>query len=240
MDRSSHHPQHHHDEQGFLLDPALGGHTHIAPMPDFDSFDHHHQHPQQQQQQPQASPAQPSQPHHPDDLSLITTLPLRKRKAPSSTGAGGANEDESHELRRIANENVHLSTSELADRLRAGENGQHAEKERQVFGVTWYANLPCCLPLLIPRLLQHCETSPEANVPRNRIYARYVGVCANERVKPLNPASFGKLVRMVFPDIKTRRLGVRGQSKYHYCGVGLRGEDGEQPDPHEVGALGQM
>src|SRR5205814_6832538 len=28
----------------------------------------------------------------------------------------------------------------------------------------------------------------------------------------------------MFPDIKTRRLGVRGQSKYHYCGIKLVGE----------------
>jgi regulatory factor X len=61
-------------------------------------------------------------------------------------------------------------------------------------------------------------------VPRNRVYARYVGICANERIKPLNPASFGKLVRLMFPEIKTRRLGVRGQSKYHYCGIRLAGE----------------
>ena len=32
----------------------------------------------------------------------------------------------------------------------------------------------------------------------------------------LNPASFGKLVRVLFPGLKTRRLGVRGESKYHY------------------------
>lgn len=28
----------------------------------------------------------------------------------------------------------------------------------------------------------------------------------------------------MFPEIKTRRLGVRGQSKYHYCGIRLAGE----------------
>lgn len=38
---------------------------------------------------------------------------------------------------------------------------------------------------------------------------------------PLNPASFGKLVRVIFPGIQTRRLGVRGESKYHYVDLAL-------------------
>ena len=42
---------------------------------------------------------------------------------------------------------------------------------------------------------------------------------------PLNPASFGKLVRVIFPGIQTRRLGVRGESKYHYVDLALEGDD---------------
>ena len=38
---------------------------------------------------------------------------------------------------------------------------------------------------------------------------------------PLNPASFGKLVRIIFPGIQTRRLGIRGESKYHYVDLAL-------------------
>lgn len=41
---------------------------------------------------------------------------------------------------------------------------------------------------------------------------------------PLNPASFGKLVRVIFPGIQTRRLGVRGESKYHYVDLALEDE----------------
>lgn len=37
----------------------------------------------------------------------------------------------------------------------------------------------------------------------------------------MNPASFGKLVRVIFPGIQTRRLGVRGESKYHYVDLAL-------------------
>ena len=50
---------------------------------------------------------------------------------------------------------------------------------------------------------------------------------------PLNPASFGKLVRIIFPGIQTRRLGMRGESKYHYVDLALiddpnGGQTGEQ------------
>jgi regulatory factor X len=41
-------------------------------------------------------------------------------------------------------------------------------------------------------------------------------------VQPLNPASFGKLVRVIFPGIQTRRLGIRGESKYHYVDLALK------------------
>lgn len=37
-----------------------------------------------------------------------------------------------------------------------------------------------------------------------------------------NSASFGKILRSVFPNIKTRRLGTRGQSKYHYYGLSIK------------------
>lgn len=43
----------------------------------------------------------------------------------------------------------------------------------------------------------------------------------------LNPASFGKLVRVLFPGLKTRRLGVRGESKYHYVNFSLKEDQPE-------------
>ncbi|KAF3925102.1 hypothetical protein AA313_de0209820 [Arthrobotrys entomopaga] len=73
------------------------------------------------------------------------------------------------------------------------------------------------------RLHKYCKRTNEetAAIPRNRVYTHYVTACGDARIKCLNPASFGKLVRIVFPDIKTRRLGIRGHSKYHYCGITL-------------------
>jgi regulatory factor X len=53
------------------------------------------------------------------------------------------------------------------------------------------------------------------------VYTRYAERCGTDRVIALNPASFGKLVRVIFPGIQTRRLGVRGESKYHYVDLAL-------------------
>ena len=88
------------------------------------------------------------------------------------------------------------------------------ERQRQIFAMVW--------------LLGSCESSATAVVPRNRIYARYVQLCADNSLKPLSPASFGKLVRILFPNLTTRRLGMRGQSKYHYCGIKLVGDNSFQ------------
>lgn len=134
------------------------------------------------------------------------------------------------ELKQLAFSAATLPLSDLAQRVKAYENDAVApetrtsahqtshdlskERQRQIFGMVWLLNL--------------CELSPTAVVPRNRIYARYVQICADNSLTPLSPASFGKLVRVLFPTLTTRRLGMRGQSKYHYCGIKLVGDQNVQ------------
>lgn len=79
----------------------------------------------------------------------------------------------------------------------------------------------------MPRLRAVCKPA-KTSVPRNRVYSQYATRCGTERVVPLNPASFGKLVRVIFPGIQTRRLGVRGESKYHYVDLALEDETTSQ------------
>lgn len=62
----------------------------------------------------------------------------------------------------------------------------------------------------------------EHNVPRRNMFEHYKAFCTSTGLTPVNSATFGKLLRVVFPELKTRRLGVRGQSKYHYCGIRVR------------------
>jgi len=85
--------------------------------------------------------------------------------------------------------------------------------------------------LFIPycRISQVCDKG-KGSVPRGRVYSNYVSRCATERVTVLNPASFGKLVRVLFPGLKTRRLGVRGESKYHYVNFSLKDDQPELTD----------
>lgn len=81
----------------------------------------------------------------------------------------------------------------------------------------WVMTYRC---LRMTRLDTVCKKST-GSVPRNRVFSHYADRCGDERVPPLNPASFGKLVRIIFPGIMTRRLGMRGESKYHYVDLSL-------------------
>src|SRR5271155_4137726 len=80
------------------------------------------------------------------------------------------------------------------------------------------------------RLRENCRRSSQS-VRRDRVFSRYTERCGNERVPTLNPASFGKLVRIIFPNVQTRRLGVRGESKYHYVDLSLFPEEDDQLNP---------
>ncbi|KAF4016119.1 hypothetical protein G4228_008193 [Cervus hanglu yarkandensis] len=44
------------------------------------------------------------------------------------------------------------------------------------------------------------------------MYEIYVETCGQNAQNQVNPAMFGKLVRLVFPDLGTRRLGTRGSA----------------------------
>ncbi|ODV72267.1 Rfx1p CYBJADRAFT_163461 [Cyberlindnera jadinii NRRL Y-1542] len=162
--------------------------------------------------------------------SSSTSESARKRMRKSDHAFPG--EDGDLELKNLAEKALEFPLDQVAEQVKAVEaqadstvstplpNGKtlHVksevtrERQRQVFGMTW--------------LMRACNASKDAVVPRNRIYARYVGICAENSLKPLSPASFGKLVRIVFPKLTTRRLGMRGQSKYHYCGLSLIGDEG--------------
>jgi phage/plasmid-associated DNA primase len=79
--------------------------------------------------------------------------------------------------------------------------------------------------IILHRVRANYVLEREHNVPRRNMYEHYKAYCTANELQPVNSATFGKLLRVVFPDLKTRRLGVRGQSKYHYCGIRVRNED---------------
>lgn len=57
------------------------------------------------------------------------------------------------------------------------------------------------------------------SVSRSYLYDKYCEMCRDSGSSPLNMATLGKHIRNMFPDIITRRLGNRGNSKYHYYGL---------------------
>ncbi|MCJ1307539.1 hypothetical protein MMC25_001185 [Agyrium rufum] len=190
----------------------------------------HHQHQQQQpqQQQPPQDWQTVSYPYLPRHFTPKQSTEGRDSLGPETAHEDGDLEGEGFgdgakrkkgnassqaneiELRRLLEENEGRSLKELAQRVAE----RRSEKDKQVFGMFW--------------LRAYCKRST-GSVPRNRVFGHYATRCGNERVPPLNPASFGKLVRIIFPGIATRRLGVRGESKYHYVELTLNAENDAEP-----------
>ncbi|KAF1812025.1 hypothetical protein P152DRAFT_398339 [Eremomyces bilateralis CBS 781.70] len=127
----------------------------------------------------------------------------KKRKGNSSSATNDK------ELREMLSRNNERSLKDVATEVINTERTPRAEKSKQLFAMLW--------------LKSACAVA-KRSTPRSRVYTAYAESCATERVIPLNPASFGKLVRVIFPGIQTRRLGVRGESKYHYVDLVLRDE----------------
>lgn len=71
------------------------------------------------------------------------------------------------------------------------------------------------LGLRVCRLTSNYAPYPDGNVPRQGLYFSYRRVCDQYGIPHINTATLGKAIRLCFPTIKTRRLGVRGNSKYH-------------------------
>lgn len=157
------------------------------------------------------------QPHHHQQQSFGTehqqfvSTPVEVEEKKKKGGGPTAQNDK--ELREMLRSNEGRKLKEVAAEVLATDRTSRSEKSKQLFAMLW--------------LRQAC-TIGKTSVPRNRVFSKYASRCATERVVPLNPASFGKLVRVIFPNIQTRRLGVRGESKYHYVDLEMVDDDENQ------------
>lgn len=109
-------------------------------------------------------------------------------------------------------ESVKFSEKMPADSTKSSSKGNkiyeiHKKRQQQIFAMV-------CL-------MKMCEPSSTSVVPRNLIFSKYSHICSSKQLTALCAASFGKLVRILFPSVTTRRLGMRGESRYHYCGIRL-------------------
>ena len=76
--------------------------------------------------------------------------------------------------------------------------------------------------------LQLCE---ETSLARKDVYEEYEIYIRKLGSAPLLQSDFGKVMRLIFPEVKSRRLGARGSSKYCYAGLRKRTDPGEPSLP---------
>lgn len=109
----------------------------------------------------------------------------------------------------------------LAANVRAATTTSASDRAKQIFVQAWsvYCSLSLLFRLPHPlhsiRLAANYAPYPDGNVPRQGLYFSYRRVCDQYGIPHINTATLGKAIRLCFPTIKTRRLGVRGNSKYH-------------------------
>ncbi|XP_035515930.1 MHC class II regulatory factor RFX1 isoform X2 [Morone saxatilis] len=77
-------------------------------------------------------------------------------------------------------------------------------------------------PATVQWLCENYEGAEGVSLPRCTLYYHYLLHCQEQKLEPVNAASFGKLIRSVFMGLRTRRLGTRGNSKYHYYGLRIK------------------
>ncbi|KAG5651426.1 hypothetical protein H0H81_008656 [Sphagnurus paluster] len=124
---------------------------------------------------------------------------------------GGQTMAPSHETMHTAGAFGRMSLSpdhaleKLAANVRVATTTSASDRAKQIFVQAW--------------LTANYAPYPDGNVPRQGLYFSYRRVCDQYGIPHINTATLGKAIRLCFPTIKTRRLGVRGNSKYHYCGI---------------------
>ncbi|OQV25959.1 MHC class II regulatory factor RFX1 [Hypsibius exemplaris] len=74
-------------------------------------------------------------------------------------------------------------------------------------------------PRTVEWLMDNFELAEGMTMPRSTVFHHYVRHCRRIGIEQMNQATFGKVIRSVFPAIRSRRLGTRGQSRYHYYGL---------------------
>jgi hypothetical protein len=69
-------------------------------------------------------------------------------------------------------------------------------------------------------LMQNYEVAEGVSLPRSTLYNHYLRHCNENKLDPVNAASFGKLIRSVFLGLRTRRLGTRQVFSCLLCALG--------------------
>ncbi|KAL5966111.1 DNA-binding protein RFX7 [Taenia solium] len=68
-------------------------------------------------------------------------------------------------------------------------------------------------------IMSHLEEDSSTCLRKDEVYEDYRTYCEKHNQKTLNTADFGKVMKRAFPNVRPRRLGQRGQSRYCYGGM---------------------
>ncbi|KAK7453594.1 hypothetical protein BaRGS_00039633 [Batillaria attramentaria] len=115
-----------------------------------------------------------------------------------------------------------MSEVEGHDKAGAACSGDEADDKGDRIPRGRGGSKPHSTPQTLKWLEENYEIAEGVCIPRSTLYYHYLDFCDANDTQPVNAASFGKIIRQQFPQITTRRLGTRGQSKYHYYGIGVK------------------
>eukprot|EP00127_Corallochytrium_limacisporum_P004685 Clim_evm39s172 gene=Clim_evmTU39s172 len=164
--------------------------------------------------------------HHRSDLAIDDLGSTRKQGSSSSSNDANSEEDSGTTAPESAAEAAAAVAAAAAAAAATTTAPDNQGSMQQFTGASESANKLNHWekrdPLLWQWLNENYEPCVEANVPRSTIFAHYEEYCKASGTEPVNSATFGKVIRSVFPHLKTRRLGMRGQSRYHYEGIRLK------------------
>ncbi|XP_059082606.1 uncharacterized protein LOC131880102 isoform X2 [Tigriopus californicus] len=78
------------------------------------------------------------------------------------------------------------------------------------------------IQMTITWIRTHLEEDPQVSLPKHEVYDEYMDYCNDNELKALSTADFGKVMKQVYPQVRPRRLGTRGNSRYCYAGLKKR------------------
>lgn len=171
-----------------------------------------------------------TQSDHQDTMQQTTIEPQQQQHQMTvleSLNPGGEQQNSSYQP---AEEQIFLESGQQPNlhQLETNHGAQMAEQQhlrsngsdlrQSIEGSASSSIVPINGPIL-QWLLDKYEIAEGESLPRSLVYNHYLSHCRSLRMASVNAASFGKMIRSVFLGLKTRRLGTRGHSKYHYFGI---------------------
>jgi len=145
--------------------------------------------------------------------------------APTHGGGGGGNQSQNQMYQSYQGQGNHPASMGVGvspQAIGVAQQAQYLQPGQTANQRVPISHITRASPITVQWLLENYETADGVSLPRSTLYHHYLRHCAENKIDAVNAASFGKLIRSVFLGLKTRRLGTRGNSKYHYYGIRVK------------------